>query len=924
MENISFTNPFVGREDELRELRALLLQSWEGKGSAVFIAGHQGLGKTALLNEMQSQCRRIPELKDAVFVRGECHPESGPLAAYGPFADILSDYSKRRINRKIEIPRLLRVVARETYSEWLQAVPLVGPWIVAGAKTAVVAGQHILSAQEGEHAELAKVRSSEYLNTITEIASAHYPLVLIIENAHWIDDSSASLLLRTIAKAPEHGMMVLVTYRPNYIAERHPLRRVISETRSSSPQLAQVFTLSGWNEREIHSYVCSRFGSSLDHGLVAWLDELTEGTPMFVSQYLSLLEQSEAIRRTGNDFILDGAIKRSSDGFELIGKLSEINPPASIEEVLKQRIGLLIKEDRTMLQVGSVQGPHFMSSLIVKLLKDEEMDILSRLGEIEQQHRIVYLYTNEPWLGESPEVYSFEHILMRRQFYELLPEPVRIRLHRRIGDFLEQFLTKTDVPSKLALEVARHHEYGGKPLSAARQYYLSAECSFYSGAFKETVELCQRALRSVRNLPEGVDDHDRLRAEVIQLLLTASWIGWQGKPGLQGDLSLADMGEEGEAAAFRTGDQALLAQAKYLRAKILLATRSLVESIEVIREALDMARKAGDPLLEFAILPDLGMQINGLGMQPKDGEQAPGLKLQYQAYDLYKDKLTRRTDLHNAALERHFYLLQSYIGVGEFDWGNFDKAVERLNESITGLKELKMLYDLPDKLNYLGQVYMAMGLFEDAEALLTESIQLLKDEEASPWRGNNLALLGKLYLEWSRVEDAVEPLRKGWEETQKTWFVALVPLVRNYYAELLMNTDYKDYDLAEADRLFGATIEECKTSHFHRSTVAALSLRGRLALMQEHVDAALGYSTEAVGYLEKHGTLPALRTEEVLFNHYCVLKANGQSSEAFVYLDQANKVLQKKGASIKDEEHRRSFMERVPVSRAILSTINDS
>ena len=82
------------------------------------------------------------------------------------------------------------------------------------------------------------------------------------------------------------------------------------------------------------------------------------------------------------------------------------------------------------------------------------------------------------------------------------------------------------------------------------------------------------------------------------------------------------------------------------------------------------------------------------------------------------------------------------------------------------------------------------------------------------------------------------------------------------------------------------------------------------------------YSTEAAEYLRKFEALPALRTEEVLFNHYCVLKADGQGAEARIYLDRAHEVLQRKAASIKSDKHRRAFMERVPVSRSILSAVN--
>ncbi len=281
------------------------------------------------------------------------------------------------------------------------------------------------------------------------------------------------------------------------------------------------------------------------------------------------------------------------------------------------------------------------------------MGVLTRLSALEEQHHMVHFFSNEEWLAELPAVYSFEHILMRRQFYEGLSEPLRTELHREVGDFLERLLNQADAPGKLALEIARHHDYANKPLSAAHHYYLAAQFSFYDGAFKETVELCKRALKQVRTLTEGVAEHDRLRAEVIHLLLTASWTGWRGKPELKDDeLSLAELGEEGEAAALRTNDQALLANSKYLKGKILLATHSLESAVEAMKEALDAARKAGDPLLEFAIMPDLGMQLNGLGMQANGADQAPGLKLQYQAYELYKDKLVYRTDLHKSALQR--------------------------------------------------------------------------------------------------------------------------------------------------------------------------------------------------------------------------------------------------------------------------------
>jgi tetratricopeptide (TPR) repeat protein len=148
----------------------------------------------------------------------------------------------------------------------------------------------------------------------------------------------------------------------------------------------------------------------------------------------------------------------------------------------------------------------------------------------------------------------------------------------------------------------------------------------------------------------------------------------------------------------------------------------------------------------------------------------------------------------------------------------------------------------------------------------------------------------------------------------------MVPLVGNYYAELLMHPDYKERNPGIAQELLTTTVKEAQAAGFHRSAIAALSLLGRLALDQSLIEDALKYSTQAVQYLERlGGTLPALRTEEIWFNHYLVLQAAKRQGQALDYLQRANAVLQEKASSLQDEAHRRAFLERVPVSRAILT-----
>ncbi|MDP9374157.1 MAG: tetratricopeptide repeat protein [Chloroflexota bacterium] len=576
----------------------------------------------------------------------------------------------------------------------------------------------------------------------------------------------------------------------------------------------------------------------------------------------------------------------------------------------------LVDEDRKILQLGAVQGEQFLSLILAGLLEQEQPEALDdRLQKVIEQHRIINYCNGDEWTKERSETYTFEHILMQQAFYNKLSPFRRRRYHRRVAELLERMLSEQPNPlRKLVLEVAHHydHERGDEPLSAAQYYYQAAQSSFADGAFVETADLCQQALENLRTLaPEGAG-RDRLQVEIIQLLLIASETRWRGKPGPRGELSVLALVGEAEAAASRTGERALLAQVKLIKGRVLVATGSVIQALQSMQEALDLACASGDPLAEFTVLSVYGHQKNKENL-------AQGLALLYQAHDLYEQRLKpAHARLPPVVVSRSLHRLQGALGVGEFDRGQYDVALGWLQESIAGLKRLNMHDDLLIMLNFLGQLYAAMGLFERARDALDEAIALLKDEqEPHPWNGYNLALLGKLYLEWGRVQDAAEPLQQGWRETQATWQVDLATLVRNYYAELLMQPGYAGHDLVEAERLLAANAQESQANGLHRSTIAALSLRGRLALARGDTTAALRYSTAAVDSLEEKGTMPALRTEEVLFNQYRVLQAAGLGDQARDYLARAYATLQQKADGIKNEDDRWAFLERVPTSRAI-------
>ena len=219
-------------------------------------------------------------------------------------------------------------------------------------------------------------------------------------------------------------------------------------------------------------------------------------------------------------------------------------------------------------------------------------------------------------------------------------------------------------------------------------------------------------------------------------------------------------------------------------------------------------------------------------------------------------------------------------------------------------------------------MYIAVGQFGQAEELLKESISIFQNESGNnPWRAYNRALLGKLYLEWQHVDKAVEPILQGWKETRETGNRWLVALVSNYYTELLMHPDYADRDLAEAEKRLSETIRETKSSGFHRSGIWAASQMGQLQLLKQDSLRAVDYSTRAVEFLEKLGHMPALRTEEIYYNHYRVLIAAGQGDRARYYCHAAHELLRQKEASLKNAAYKKSLLDDVPLNRAIIEGV---
>ena len=136
-----------------------------------------------------------------------------------------------------------------------------------------------------------------------------------------------------------------------------------------------------------------------------------------------------------------------------------------------------------------------------------------------------------------------------------------------------------------------------------------------------------------------------------------------------------------------------------------------------------------------------------------------------------------------------------------------------------------------------------------------------------------------------------------------------------------MHPDNPKRDLSQAQKFISETLKETESSGFHRSAIWAFSMQGQLELFNQNPDEAHKHSTRAVDYLKKVGIMPALRVEEIYFNHAKVLQAAGNAKEAQNFCRQAHEVVVQKADSIREPHLRESYLHRVPLSKAIMTAM---
>jgi adenylate cyclase len=582
--------PMVGRGTELAVLEAGLQRAVQGAGALVGIAAEAGIGKSRLVAEFVRRARS----RAVTVAFGECQ-SFGTTTSYAVWREIWrsllgidDELSEGEQRRQVEA-RLAEIdpalVAR---------VPLLG-----GVLGLAIPDNELT---RGLEAELRKTSLEALLADCLRGLAAE-PLVLVLEDCHWIDPLSRDLLEVLARATAQLPVLVLLAYRPGSL----PGGALGLEQLSYFSELEIAELAPDEAEELIRKRLEPLLGAGSEppRALVDLVTTRSQGNPFYVEELLNYV-QGQGIELRDESAIRD------------------VELPESLHSLILSRVDTLSEAPRRTLKVASVVGRSFVAPALPEIYPE-----LGTLGDVREHLRMLGSLDLVRLDREDDEAYIFKHVVTQEVTYESMPFSIRGELHERVGGHIEQ--TEADAIER-NLDLLAHHYWHSENLEKKRHYLVrageAAKVQYANGVaidyFERVTPLLEgaerwRVTRALGDVRDVVGDWPAAEASFRKALELAeetddgSAVGWTCT-------SLADLarkrGDYDEAAEWIASarrhfevldDRAGLGRVLQLSGTI-AATRGDFEAARADLEAsLEIRRELGDLSAMGALLSNLAM-----------------------------------------------------------------------------------------------------------------------------------------------------------------------------------------------------------------------------------------------------------------------------------------------------------------------------
>jgi class 3 adenylate cyclase/tetratricopeptide (TPR) repeat protein len=784
---------FVGREEELAQLSLALGRAWAGRAQAVALVADAGMGKSRLLHEFLGN---LPQGAWHVM-RVETTAQSTAIP-YFLITALLREFVGGSHEATIAevAARLPSVIASLGLDPQFDTTPLLA-----------------LLDREADEVAFDKIdplqRSHRLVQSLRPILLRYadlHPLILVMEDYHWLDASSVDVLNELFGEMDAVRLALLVTTRP----ERRPGWRHLTQQGDGHGPKKEV-ELKRLTAGQADHLLQELIGGSDELApLRAHIIARADGTPFFLEEFARSLHESGAIA---------GGAPR----------LTNIVIPASVQSILAARIDRLAPLHRRILQIAAVIGRDVPLPLLAALADMHESTLTQEIAVLRAAGFLVEVNLR------TGIVHSFSHALTQAVAYDTLLRSDRRGLHERVLRAME---TQGPGQRDSAVDDLVHHAVLAEAWPEAARYALAAgERASRRSALTEAKAYLETAIAalsqqppSIATMTQGIDARLSLRGVLATMNDTS---------GIQEYLKEADN------LAELAGDRLNLARVYISRGAMLSHAGDLPGAIELSRTALDIMRAANDSVGIVSAAFSLAQALWYSG----DLDDARQMLLSNLAHARSESGQRRST----ATFVLPSVVFFCYLARIQGDLGDSAAGFEAAREARSIADRQGHAFDQVLVNTYEGALLLASGQLPKSIDMLERALSVARANEIE-WHIPLIAcLLGRAYVETGRHADARKLLQQASALADRSRHIAKRLLCSPSLIRAL--AEGPDGDLAAATDLAMLTLREATARGLRPTVVHTQLALARILALAGEAEPARSALQEAAALSKQLGML---------------------------------------------------------------------
>jgi class 3 adenylate cyclase/predicted ATPase len=766
--------PLVGREAEV----TLLLDRWaqvtDGLGQVVLLSGEAGIGKSRLVQVLKDHLAGEPH------TRLECRCSSYHInSALYPVIDLWQ--------------RVLQFETAEAPADKLHKLEQMLAQYRPPLAETVPLFAALLSLPDDRYPALAltpqqqKQKTLEALLALLMELAAQEPLLLIVEDLHWVDPSTLEFLSLLVDQGPTARMLTLCTCRPQFPPPWPPRAHIaqLTLTRLPRPQVGRMVT-------------AVVGGKALPAAVVQQIITKSDGVPLFVEEMTKLV-------------LASGLLQEHEDHYALTGPLPPLAIPATLQDTLMARLDQLASA-KAVAQLGATIGREFTYELLRAVAPMDELELWRSLVQLV---RAEVLYQR----GALPQAtYLFKHALIQEAAYQSLLKSTRQQYHQRIVEVLAvQFPETTTTQPEL---LARHYTEAGLQAQALPYWHQAGQRARARSAYAEAYQHLTTGLEVLATMPETPARHqhelDLLTALTVVLSVTTGPAAPEHEPILTRAAVLAQqVGEPPQRFA-------VLQRLFWFR-----WTRAEFQAAQAVAEQLlDLAQRQHDPAILLGARHMMGYLLCQVGAF------APARTHLEQGIALSNPQRHTTPQTTPGGNRNDGVSCRAMVARALWVLGYPDQAVHRSQEALTMAHALAHPYSLAITLNYTAWLYQFRWEGQAVQEWAEAAMALSTEQGFVYWLASGTILHGWSLAAQGQSAEGIAQIHRGLAALGATGVKVYRPYYLALLAEAYGRVDHAEEGLrvlAEALAMVDTTGERAPEAELHR-------LYGELLLRQAVLD----------------------------------------------------------------------------------------